>query len=101
MKNIIEFIKTTAIGGLMLILPVAVIIFILGYVINLLVSLNNKLAQFLPYEIFDNALVIMAIAIIIMIICISGTWLSLKSKKQRKLYLALITSSVLALISLA
>lgn len=41
------------------------------------------------------------IAITIMVICISGTWLSLKSKKQRKLYLALITSSVLALISLA
>ena len=73
MKKTVEFIKTTAIGGLMLILPVAVIIFILGYVFNLLVSLNNKLAQFLPYEIFDNALVIMAIAIIsIILICFAA-----------------------------
>lgn len=73
MKKTVEFIKTTAIGGLMLILPVAVIIFILAYVFNLLVSLNNKLAQFLPYEIFDNALVIMAIAIIsIILICFAA-----------------------------
>ena len=73
MKKLVEFIKTTAIGGLMLILPVAVIIFILAYVFNLLVSLNNKLAQFLPYEIFDNALVIMAIAIIsIILICFAA-----------------------------
>jgi uncharacterized membrane protein len=72
-KKTIEFIKTTAIGGLMLILPVAVIIFILGYLINLMVSLNNTLATFLPYEIFDNALVIMAIAILsIIFICFAA-----------------------------
>lgn len=70
MKNTIEFIKTTAIGGLMLILPIAVIIFILTYIINLLVSLNNKLAEYLPYEVFDNTLVIMTIAILsIVFIC--------------------------------
>ena len=73
MKKTIEFIKTTAIGGLMLILPVAVITFILGYLINLLVSLNTTLATFLPYEIFDNALVIMAIAILsVIFICFAA-----------------------------
>jgi uncharacterized membrane protein len=72
-KKTIEFIKTTAIGGLMLILPVAVIIFILGYLINLLVSLNTTLAQYLPYEIFDNALVIMAVAILsVILICFAA-----------------------------
>jgi len=78
-KNTIEFIKTTAIGGLMLILPVAVIIFILSYVINLLVSLNNALAKFLPYEIFDNALVIMAIAILSVILICFAAGLLLKT----------------------
>jgi len=72
-KNIIEFIKTTAIGGLMLILPIAVIIFVLGYLLNMLVSLNTMLAQYLPYEIFDNALVIMAIAILsVILICFAA-----------------------------
>jgi len=72
-KKTIEFIKTTVIGGLMLILPIAVIIFILGYLINLLVSLNNTLATLLPYEIFDNALVIMAIAILsVIFICFAA-----------------------------
>jgi uncharacterized membrane protein len=72
-KKTIEFIKTTAIGGLMLILPVAVVIFILGYLINLLVSLNTTLAKYLPYEIFDNALVIMAIAVLsVILICFAA-----------------------------
>ena len=70
MKNLINFIKTTAIGGLILILPFAVIIFILGYIINMLVSLNKALAAYLPYEIFDNAAVILVIAIFsIIFIC--------------------------------
>lgn len=67
MKNLIDFIKTTAIGGLMLILPVAVIIFVLGYIISILVSLNNAIAKYLPYEIFDNTAVIMAMAIFMVI----------------------------------
>jgi uncharacterized membrane protein len=63
LKKTIEFIKTTALGGLILILPFAVIIFVLGYIISLLVSLNKALAAYLPYEIFDNATVILAIAV--------------------------------------
>ena len=41
-----------------------------------------------------------AVAGIIMLIGISGIWLSLKQKRQRKLYLYLLTSSVIALILL-
>ncbi|QFU22196.1 PepSY-associated TM helix domain-containing protein [Shewanella eurypsychrophilus] len=41
-----------------------------------------------------------AVACIIMLICVSGIWLSLKQKRQRKLYLYLLTSSVIALIAL-
>jgi uncharacterized membrane protein len=69
-KKFIEFIKTTALGGLMLILPFAVGIFILGYIVKGLVKLNNSLAAHLPYAIFDNTVVILAIAICsIILVC--------------------------------
>ncbi|MCL1058069.1 PepSY-associated TM helix domain-containing protein [Shewanella gelidimarina] len=42
-----------------------------------------------------------AIAAIIMLICISGTWLSLKHKAQRKRYLYLLAASAVALITMA
>ena len=70
MKKTIEFIKTTALGGLMLILPIAAIIFILVYIINLLISMNKALAAYLPYEFLDNTAVIVAMAIFsIILIC--------------------------------
>ena len=62
MKKIIEFIKTTALGGLVLIVPIAVIAVALGYLISMLVSVNNAMSKYLPYEIFGNPAVVMAAA---------------------------------------
>ena len=70
MKKIIEFIKTTALGGLVLIVPIAVIAVALGYLISMLVSVNNAMSKYLPYEIFGNPAVVMAAAVCtIVLIC--------------------------------
>ena len=63
MKNLIEFIKTTVIGGLVLIVPVAVLFIALGYVLSLLVRVNNAVAEYVPVEVFGHPAVIIALAV--------------------------------------
>jgi len=63
MKKIIGFIKTTALGGLVLIVPLAVIAVAIGYLLSLLVSINNAISEYLPYEVFGHPAVVMAVAI--------------------------------------
>ena len=73
MKKIIEFIKTTALGGLVLIVPIAVIGVAIGYLINLLTKVNEAISKFLPYDVFGHPAVVMAAAVFtIILICFAG-----------------------------
>ena len=74
MKKFITFIKTTVIGGLVIIIPVAVISFVVGDTINSLIAATKPLTQDLPFDAFTNAAIalLLVIAVIIAICFIAG-----------------------------
>jgi uncharacterized membrane protein len=61
MSRIISFVKSTAIGGLLVIVPIAIILFVLGGLFNALYSLSNSLLTDLGLQI-DDALIMVGIA---------------------------------------
>ena len=79
MKKLIEFIKTTALGGLVLIVPIAVMAVAIGYLLSLLISINNTISERLPYEIFGHPAVVMAAAICTIILTCFAAGLLLKT----------------------
>jgi uncharacterized membrane protein len=68
MKNLIIFIKTTIIGGLVVIVPLAIIVFVVGDTVNSLITATKPLTQDLPFGIFANAI----IAVLIVASAITG-----------------------------
>jgi uncharacterized membrane protein len=73
MKKIAEFIKTTALGGLVLIVPIAVMGVAIGYLINLLISANKAISELLPYDIFGHPAVAVAAAVCtVILICFAA-----------------------------
>lgn len=69
MKNLITFIKTTVIGGLIVIVPLAIIVFVVGDTVNTLITATKPLTQDLPFGIYANAM----IAVLIVASAIIGT----------------------------
>jgi len=70
MQRFIDFFKTTAIGGLLLILPLAAIGFVFTYVLGILLKLNRALAEHLPYELADHPLIILLTSLLgIVLLC--------------------------------
>lgn len=69
MKNLITFIKTTVIGGLVVIIPLAIIVFVVGDTVGTLITATKPLTQDLPFGIFVNAM----IAVLIVASVIIGT----------------------------
>lgn len=63
MKRPISFIKTTALGGLLVIVPIAIIVFVLGQLLLTLFTLASGVTAYLDIGI-DDALVIFAIALL-------------------------------------
>ena len=79
MSRVWEFIKTTFVGGIVLIVPLAVLIIAINHLLDLLVSLNTWLAQQLPYENFGNPHVVLAQAIIMLVLACFLTGLLLRA----------------------
>jgi uncharacterized membrane protein len=65
-SRILNFIKTTAIGGLLVIVPLAIILFVLGQVLFALYGLSETIVSELGIEVSD-ALTILGIAVLILI----------------------------------
>ena len=73
MKNLMTFFKTTVIGGLVVILPLAIIVFVTGDAVNSLIVATKPLTQDLPFGPFTNALIALVIVIAgIIAICFSA-----------------------------
>lgn len=79
MKGIIGFIKTTAIGGLLVIVPIAVILFVIGQVFLGLYSLAMDVTSTIGIEI-DDALIMMTIAALVLIAICFFTGLLLQTQ---------------------
>lgn len=76
MKNLITFFKTTVIGGLVVILPLAIIVFVAGDTVNSLIVITKPMTQDLPFGPFVNALIALVIVIAgIIAICFSAGFL--------------------------
>ena len=63
MKNLVTFFKTTVIGGLVVILPLAIIVFVAGDTVNSLIVATKPLTQDLPFGPFVNALIALLLVI--------------------------------------
>jgi len=74
MKNLIPFIKTTIIGGLVVIVPLAVITFVVGDTINTLITATKPFTHDLPFGTFINTLiaVLIVVSAIIAVCFIAG-----------------------------
>lgn len=63
MKRILKFVKTTAIGGLLVIVPFTVVLIVLSQLFYAIYGLGMKLSQTLPVQILDNTGVILLLVI--------------------------------------
>ena len=76
MKNLLTFFKTTVIGGLVVILPLAIIVFVVGDTVNSLVVATQPLTEGLPFGPFVNALIALLIVVAgIIAICFAAGFL--------------------------
>jgi len=57
-----NFLKTTAIGGFVVIIPLSVALIVLGSVLDTLVDIGNKVSPHLPYGMLGHPVVVVAIA---------------------------------------
>lgn len=64
MKKLLKFIKTTIIGGLIVIVPLAVVAFVLMQVFSVMNGITNKLAGKLPYPILEHPVVLVLLSIL-------------------------------------
>lgn len=64
MKKLLEFIKTAVIGGLIVIVPLAVVAFVLMQVFSVMNGITNKLAGKLPYPILEHPVVLVLLSIL-------------------------------------
>ena len=62
MSRLIDFIKTTAIGGLLVIVPIAIILFVMAQLSYGLYSLSRSLVTELGLQV-DDALIMVGVAI--------------------------------------
>ncbi|MCH9696293.1 MAG: DUF502 domain-containing protein [Gammaproteobacteria bacterium] len=66
MSRFLNFIKTTAIGGLLVIVPLAIILFVLGQVLYALYGLSEKIISELGIEV-SYALTVLGIAVLALV----------------------------------
>ncbi len=66
MSRFINFLKTTALGGLLVIVPIAIILFVLGQLLLALLSVANELLAWLGIGI-DDALFMSALALLALV----------------------------------
>ena len=78
MSNLFSFFKTTIIGGLVVIVPLAIIAFVVGDAVTSLITIMKPLTQDYPFGAFANAVIALVfVAGIIIAVCfIAGVLLS-------------------------
>ena len=79
MRRSIDFLKTTALGGLLVIVPIAIIVFVLGQLLLALFALASDVTSWLNIGI-DDALVIFGIALLALVGLCFGTGLFVRTR---------------------
>jgi uncharacterized membrane protein len=85
MKQLLEFLKTTALGGLFVLLPLLLLFLLLAEVMELLVGIATPIVDLFPKGTFDESKspVILALLLLFGTSFVIGLWL--RSKKAKRL----------------
>ncbi len=76
MNNLYGFIKTTIIGGLVVIVPLALIAFVVGDAVTSLITIMKPLTQDFPFDAFTNAVIaLLLVAGVIIAVCFTAGFL--------------------------
>jgi uncharacterized membrane protein len=67
MKKIVEFIKTSLSGGILVLLPLVMLYLLLDQIIDILIALATPIADLFPGELFDNLKLPGLIALILLV----------------------------------
>ncbi len=79
MKNFLSFVKTSALGGLAVILPLAVLFIVLRKTLDTLKSIAEKLVAILPFEFLGSPAILFSLALLALIGICFVTGLLLKT----------------------
>jgi len=79
MKKIFEFLKTTMLGGLVAVVPIAILIVSLGMVLGILIDITTAMADVLPYGALANTAIIFAVAVVALVALCFGAGLLVKT----------------------
>ena len=85
MKGLIKFIKTTVIGGLVMIIPLTIFAVVLGMLLDSLVAITSEIAEHLPNGPLDNTLVVVLVAVLAIISLCFFTGLLLSTRPGKTL----------------
>jgi len=67
MKGLVEFLKTTALGGLFVVLPVLLLYMLLGEMLGLVIGLATPIADLFPKGTFDNLTAPFPVAVVLLL----------------------------------
>jgi uncharacterized membrane protein len=67
MKGLVEFLKTTALGGLFVVLPVLLLYMLLGEILDLVIGLATPIADLFPKGTFDNLTAPFPVAVLLLV----------------------------------
>ena len=74
MKTIFEFFKTTVVGGLLVVIPLMILYFLFGELVDLLVALTEPITKELPFPALVNVIIatLISIGVVVMICFLTG-----------------------------
>lgn len=79
MKQSLDFVKTTAIGGLVVIVPLAILLFVTAQILFVAIGAIRTIAPLLPFDFLENPVVVSLLAIAIIIGLCFFTGLALRT----------------------
>ena len=79
MKKMLDFVKTTVLGGLVAIVPLAVLIVALGMALKVMVDIMNALKGVLPFSPLVNTAIIFGVALVALVAICFGAGLLVKT----------------------
>ena len=79
MKKMLEFVKTTILGGLVAIVPLAVLLVALGMALKVLIDIATVLKDVLPFAPLVNTAIVFGVAVIALVVICFGAGLMVKT----------------------
>ncbi|MGI9290691.1 MAG: hypothetical protein ACR2QG_05385 [Gammaproteobacteria bacterium] len=89
MKTILDFFKTTVLGGLIVIVPLAIAGIVIAQVIVVIIDLNAKLAGMFPYEFLNQPIVLAVLGTVLVVVLCFLTGLMLITTPGEKLLMGM------------